>query len=184
MAIYNLLHYNIPVNEDLQFVFDTNIWLFLYSNIHEDREREINAYSKLFEEVIDNDHQIALPGLIISEFTNVLLRADYNLIKDLIGDDKYSFKKDYVKSNYYKNKVNEINYLIEEILNIDNVFKLNDNFENINLEKVKNNFNEIDWNDSFLLEIVKKYNYKLVSNDYDFTKVYNKEKDFDLIILK
>jgi hypothetical protein len=60
MAIFNLLQYKLKPNEDLKFIFDTNIWLYLYSNLHEDREREIAAYSKLLEEIIENDYEIFL----------------------------------------------------------------------------------------------------------------------------
>jgi len=183
MAIYNLLHYNIPKNSDLVYLFDTNIWLFLYSDLHEAREREINAYSKLFEEIIENDYRIALPSLIISEFTNVILRADFNSVKDLEIDD-YSFKKDYINSSNYKKKIGEINSLIDEILEIENVFKLEDDFQNLNISNVKENFNVIDWNDSYLLELVKKNDFILVSNDFDFIKIDKNVNQFNLIILK
>lgn len=180
MAIYNLLTYKLKSDNDLKFIFDTNIWLYLYSDIHEDREREIAAYSKLLEEVIENEYEIYISSGIISEFTNVLLRVDYNIIKADYSDD-YSFKKNYVGSTQYELKVQEIKKLISEMLSIDNIVKIDDSFSKVNINEVENRFNLIDWNDSYLIELAQQHNCIIVSNDKDFHKVHN--NNFTLIRL-
>lgn len=180
MAIFNLLRYKLEPNKDLKFIFDTNIWLYLYSHLHEDKVREISAYSKLLEEIIDNEYEIFFPSFIMSEFTNVLLRADYNSIKDSI-DREFSFKRHYVGSDDYINKVDEINELLDQILSIENIVKINDEFSNINIGKIKDTFKKIDWNDSYLIELAKDKNSIIVTHDRDF-EILN-DQNIDLIRL-
>lgn len=180
MAIYNILRYKLGSNLDLKYILDTNIWLYLFSDLHEDKEREIAAYSNLLEEIIEKDYEILLPSFIISEFANVLLRADYKSIKDSL-DYEYSFKRNYVGSPDYLSKTKEITELIGQILSIDNIVKIDDDFSNINIDEVNSNFKSIDWNDSYLIELAKIKNSIIVTNDKDFDKVHS--GDFDLIRL-
>jgi predicted nucleic acid-binding protein len=180
MAIFNLLKYKLESNKELKFIVDTNIWLYLYSHLHEDKEREIAAYSNLLEEIIENEYEIFLPSLILSEFTNVLLRADYNYIKDSTSEE-FSFKKNYVGSANYLEKVKEIQELLEEILNIENIVKIDDEFSNINIEKIKNSFEKIDWNDSYLIQLAKIKGATIVTHDRDFDNV--QAEGFDVIRL-
>lgn len=180
MAIYNLLKYKMGSNLDLKYILDTNIWLYLFSHLHEDKEREIAAYSNLLEEIIEKDYQILVPSFILSEFANVLLRADYNSIKDSL-DSEYRYKRDYVGSPYYLSKTEEISQLLDQILNIENVLKVDDQFSNINIDNVKNNFNNIDWNDSYLIELAKIKKSIIVTHDSDFSKFHL--DDFDMIRL-
>ena len=180
MAIYNLLKYKPNKNSELKYIFDTNIWLYLFSDLHEDMEREISAYSNLLEEIIDNDYEILLPSFVLSEFANVLLRTDYNLIKDNLQSE-YRFKRDYVGSNDYLSKTQEITHLIDQILNIDNIVKIDDNFSNINIGNIKSNFKILDWNDAYLIELAKTKKSIIVSHDSDFSKFHS--DDFDMIRL-
>lgn len=180
MAIYNLLKYKLDVNADFTYIFDTNIWLYLLSDLHENMEREIAAYSNLLAEIIEKEYKIFLPSTILSEFTNVLLRADYNSIKDN-SKDNYSFKKNYVGSAEYLARTEEITELIGQILAIDNLVKIDDNFHKINIDLVNNNFKTIDWNDSYLIELAKINNSFIVTHDRDFDKIHS--DDFNIIRL-
>lgn len=172
MAIYNLLRYKIEPNKDLNFIIDTNIWLYLYSDLHEDKEREISAYSNLLGEIIENEYEILITSSIVSEFTNVLLRADYNIIKDQKTED-FSFKKHYVGSDLYLNKIKEINDLIDQILEIENVKRINDNFPKTNISNLQQRFEKVDWNDSFIVELAKITNSIIVTHDKDFEKIHD-----------
>lgn len=180
MAIYNLLRYKLDTNTDFTYIFDTNIWLYLFSDLHENMEREIAAYSNLLAEIIEKEYEILLPSFILSEFANVLLRADYNLIKDSL-ESEYRFKRDYVGSNHYLSKTKEITSLIDQILSIDNIIKIDDDFSNINVNNIKNNFNHLDWNDSYLIELAKIKNSTIVSHDSDFSKFHS--NDFNMVRL-
>ncbi|RED25039.1 PIN domain-containing protein [Flavobacterium cutihirudinis] len=180
MAIYDLLRYRLSSDLDLSYILDTNIWLYLYSNLHEDKEREISAYSNLLNEIIEKEQQIFLPSFILSEFTNVLLRADYNSIRDTV-DYEYKFKKHYVGSEDYLSKTNEIKDFIDQILSIDNIIKIDDEFSSIDIDNIKNDFINIDWNDAYLVELAKIKNSIIVTNDRDFDKVHT--GDFDIVRL-
>lgn len=180
MAIYNLLKYKMESNKNLHFIIDTNIWLYLYSDLHEDKVREISAYSNLLDEIIEKDYEILIPSCIISEFTNVLLRADYNSIKDGESED-FSFKKHYVGSDSYLSKIKEINDLIDLILEIENVKKISDKFSNTNISNLQQRFEKIDWNDSFIVELAKETNSIIVTHDKDFEKIH--DNTFNIIRL-
>lgn len=176
MAIFNLLHYKLPNNFDKKVVFDTNIWLLLYSELHQTKEREIAAYSNFFDQIIEQDIEIIITSNIISEISNVLLRADFNSKSDVNGWG--NFKKDYVGNEHYQEKVSEINSIIESILLTDNIIKIDDGFSDLDVENVNDKFKLVDWNDAYLYELSKKNNFTILSHDRDFKKL-----DFTLIDL-
>lgn len=170
MAIHNINNYELKAGKSI--LVDTNIWLLLYANLHEsDRKKDIESYANFFEKAITRNSTFYITSGILSEFSNVLLRADFNYLKQNEANKMNSFKKDYVGSEAYAKKVLEIGAYIKSILKIDQVEKINCSFRDINLEQLKHRFNLIDWNDAYLIELSKLTNALILTDDNDFKLV-------------
>ena len=167
MAIYNINDFEVKSNKT--FIFDANIWLYLFSPLHEKAQKEIKAYSKFLESTISRNCTIYITSSIISEIANVILRSEYKFIQEREGK-QISYKHEFIGSQKYVETMNSINTIISIILNIENVEKINDQFNGINIDSIINNTKIIDWNDSYLIELAQNLNSIIVTNDKDFFK--------------
>lgn len=154
-----------------QFFFDTNIWILLFGTVADVETKEQKVYSKFLEDLLTKDKPIFITSGVISEFSNVLLRRDYNQWAPKSGFPNPKFKDNYVGSSEYKNSVQSINSLVKNILSLPNVVKIPDDFNAIDTENVLNAFFIVDYNDSYIAELSLMKNFKIVTNDKDFQKL-------------
>lgn len=154
-----------------QFFFDTNIWILLFGTVADVETKEQKVYSKFLEDLLTKDKPIFITSGVISEFSNVLLRRDYNQWAPKSGFPNPKFKDNYVGSSEYKNSVQSINSLVKNILSLPNVVKIPDDFNAIDTENVLNTFFIVDYNDSYIAELSLMKNFKIVTNDKDFQKL-------------
>lgn len=170
MATINIRDFKVGFTD--QFFFDTNIWILLYGTVANFQLKDQKSYSKLLEELLSRDISISITSGVISEFANVILKRDFNQwVKNnkLVEQD---FKRNFVGTNNYKNSVELITRNISSILKLPNIIKIPDNFNSQDLEIVLKNFELVDFNDAYIYEIAKSNNYKIVTNDKDFQKIY------------
>lgn len=165
MAKINPSNYKIKYSDT--FFFDTNIWILLFGTIANTQKKEQKLYSNLFEEILIKEKSIYITTLVISEFTNVLLRKDYKEWIHQNSPVNYDYKKDFVGTDYYKNSITTIKILINKIINLPNIIKVSDSLNSLDFESILNSFEKIDFNDSVFIELCKKNNYIIVSNDKD-----------------
>lgn len=155
-----------------QFFFDTNIWLLLFGTVASMNKNDQKEYSALFNEILQKNKPIYITSMIISEFANVMLKRDY---KQWIAANKLvhsDYKKDFVGTKDYSDSVDTITILINKILNLAVV--VGDNFNALDRNLIFDNFKTVDFNDSYILELAKINNYKLITNDSDYLKLTTK----------
>lgn len=155
------------------YFFDCNIWLFNFCPIGNYSQNQQQAYSSFLNDVKANRATIFVNSLVLSEFANRYLRLDFNRwVKSpdcQIANPE--FKKDYISSERYTLLTGNVKSAISNILRL--VEKTSDDFHRIgnDLNGVFNNFEYIDFNDSYYYEFCKKNNFILVSDDQDFKKI-------------
>lgn len=154
------------INSDLYF-FDTNIWLLLFGTIADFQKNQQKKYSEFFAEVLGKEIPIYITSLVFSEFSNVLLRRDFNRWQKTNSFIEKDFKKDFVGTDEYKNSVNLIKIQLNKILSLPNLMRIGDSFHIIDFDDILQNFELIDFNDCYYAEICKSFNYILVTNDKD-----------------
>ena len=93
MAKISIDSHSIGFNDS--YFFDTNIWLLLYGTVADFQKSEQSKYSKLFSNIIEKNKPIYITSLVCSEFSNVLLRRDFNLWKEKNSFYDKNFKKDF-----------------------------------------------------------------------------------------
>lgn len=164
--IKNIKSYHI--SSDDNFFFDNNIWMFLFcpTVTHIKKQKQ---YSSFFSSAISSKACIWINSLVLSEFCNSWLRIEFNKWKKLPANlTRCDYKKDFVKSSKYNDTILEIQEIIPEILKYSE--RGSDNFNAIEIENVINELSECDFNDSYYLELARKNNYKIVTDDADFFK--------------
>jgi len=154
-----------------KFFFDTNIWLLLYGTIADFQKSDQKAYSSLFSEILIKKSALYTSSLILSEFANVLLRKDFKQWVDkgkLINQD---FKRDFVGTSQYKKSVSVVTNLINKILALPSLVPISDDFSSIDKKSILKRFETVDFNDSYISELVERSKTILVTNDKDFLKI-------------
>ena len=125
------------------YFFDTNIWLLLYGTVADFQKSEQSKYSKLFSNIIEKNKPIYITSLVCSEFSNVLLRRDFNLWKEKNSFYDKNFKKDFVGTDIYKKSVYSIKIQMNKILSLPNLIKIGDSFHILNFDNIFKNFNKV-----------------------------------------
>lgn len=154
-----------------QYFFDTNIWMLLFCPLGNIRKDKQEKASKLLSYIISADATIIITSLILSEFSNAYLRLAFEQWRKNPENVSGKFKSDYfISKDAFNNRMAVIS-AINNILNIRTVQKFPDNFNNINLSNLLRNYEMIDYNDCFIVEICNKNLWTLITDDKDFEKI-------------
>ena len=168
MALLKIQSYQPKITDS--FLFDNNVWVFLFGPISNvDKQKQI-IYSAFLKEVRQRKCAIFINSLILSEFCNYWLRLEFNLWKKQFGVQK-EIKRDFKPTQKYLDTVSEIKNAIKSILS--STERGTDNFNNINLDNIFDNFGSCDFNDSYYIELAQTNNWKIVTDDADFLNYSN-----------
>jgi len=140
-----------PASMDIYF-FDNNIWMYIFCPLGNYNKTRQKAYSSFLQSVKTVGATIFINSLILSEFSNAYLKMDFDLWKGKIGDLTLKYKRDYIGTQSYKDTVEEIKLHITSIMKFCE--RSSDNFNAVNLGNVLNHLSEIDFNDSYYIELV------------------------------
>jgi len=166
------LHLNFSTN----LFFDTNIWLFLFGSIASYEEKRQKHYSRLFYDAVQKNCSIYITSMVMSEFANVILRREFNKWKKDTGNHAAQYKKDFVGTEAYEEKTELVKNQLNKILNLPNILRAPDSFNNINISSIFSNFGLADFNDAYINELVSSNDLILVTDDGDFEKIYRGKK--------
>ena len=149
------------------FFFDNNIWMFLFCPLASYQEKKQKYYSSFLQEINTSQSTIFICSLVLSEFANRYLRMDYEQWKE--ENQKYDIDfKQFIGTPRYKETVIEVQASINKIMKFCE--KSSDNFNAIDINNVTKHLTEIDFNDSYYIELAKKGNWKIVTDDRDFVR--------------
>jgi predicted nucleic acid-binding protein len=129
----------------------------------------IRTYANVFNNAIRNNACIFLPSIFISEFINAYIRAEYKryLHCNGLNATSFDFKKKYKKLQDYIITVQDVSNIVNNQL-LSMCYKLDDNFSTIDITNIFENEPNFDFNDRYYIELAKKNNLKIVTNDADF----------------
>jgi len=157
----------IPKSQDI-FFFDNNIWMYLFCPLGNYNKSHQKQYSIFLQCVRTSHSTVFINSMVLSEFANRYLRMDFEQWKKDPGNYYAEFKKDYVGSLRYISIIDEIKIQINQIMKFCE--KTSDNFNAIDLKNVFNHFRQIDFNDSYYIELAKLSKWKIVTDDQDFIR--------------
>lgn len=165
-----------PKSSDI-FFFDNNVWMYLFCPLGDYNKSKQKLYTAFLKNIKISGSTVFINSLVISEFANSYLRLDFKRWIEEIGFTNAKYKNDFVGTDRYKETVNEITNQINQILRISS--KCTDNFNAIDIDRVFELMPEIDFNDSYYIELAKMQNWKIVTDDRDFKKF----PELDLVII-
>lgn len=156
----------IPKASD-KFFFDNNIWMYLYCPIGSYNKYSVKIYSDFFDKILQSRATIFVSSLILSEFYNSYSRLDFNIWKN---NEKKDYKKDFRPTQrYIETSEIIVNTIESRILGIAE--RIDDDFSSIQIDEINRKCNDLDFNDSYYIELSKKCACKIVTNDRDFLKI-------------
>lgn len=170
------------INEEDIFIVDTSVWIMLLNiSLLPASENVVESYSNFIEKIKENGNKIVILVMGISELFNRYMKSSGNLylnLNNIKGPDAY--KKYYRSSSEYeKNKKFIINNIQDNILTLVEI--VGDNANELNIGKLLDkNRKNYDFNDNYFACFAEKFNYKLITYDYDFVKNYQ-DCDFTVI---
>lgn len=162
--IYNLESYSFSSGE--QVLVDANIWIYLFPAPSDPNQRFGKQYSSAFSALIKSKAEPILDPMILSEYLNRYCRIEWE------GNykSKYPKFKDFRNSSDFSVVALSVKTYASEILDCCKIHSIPAN--EIDLVHALADFTngDIDFNDAVLVDICKKRNLKLMTNDGDFQK--------------
>lgn len=129
------------------------------------------VYSSFFLKLQMRSVKVAINSMLVSEYSNVVLRIGFKEWKEKNQWTSAEFKKDYVGTNDFKDKVKQVKIQLRQMISRSERFS--DDFNALNLDNVLTSFDAIDFNDAYFLHYAKHKGYKIVTRDKDFLKLKN-----------
>lgn len=161
--VFDMHSYEIKSNKT--YFFDNNIWMFLFcpiGNINKVKQQKIASF---LSNLITRNCSIITNGLIISEFSNAYLKLDFDLFKK-DGNIAAKFKKDYFPTQKCFNTRLAIVSSLKQIEKVS--MKYSDQYNSVSIENIYKKYLQLDFNDSYFLELCESNGWILVTDDKDF----------------
>lgn len=161
---YDLKSYSFSQGEEV--LVDTNIWLYLFPAPGNPLEKFASQYSSAFLGLVNAQAQPVLDPVVLSEYLNRYCRIEY----DGRYKKQYSTFKQFRQAAEFLSVASSAKAFASKILNFCRVHSLPAN--ELDLNRALNDFaaGEADFNDVLLIDICKKRNLKLMTNDADFQR--------------
>ena len=159
---YDLSSYSFSSKE--QILVDTNIWLYLFPAPGNPQQRFTNQYSRAFSNLVSAQAQPILDPMVLSEYLNRYIRIEWG------GNYKsrYPRFKDFRNSQDFSAVASAAETFAKKILSFCQVHSISASELDLSAALADFSSGSVDFNDALLVDICKKRNLKLMTNDGDF----------------
>lgn len=159
---YDLSSYSFSSDE--QVLVDTNVWLYLFPAPTDPSNRFATQYSTAFSNLVSAQAQPVLDPMVLSEYLNRYIRIEWE------GNYKsrYSKFKDFRNSSDFSAIASAAETFAKRILSFCQIHSIPANELDLNQALSDFSTGGVDINDALLVDICKKRNLKLMTNDGDF----------------
>lgn len=154
------------------FIFDTNVWIFLFGPIASKDRQKQQTYSSLLSQILSRKAGLYVTSLVIAEYINSVLRICFKswIHEDYTNRKNADFKVDYRPTDHYLNSLEEVKDQVKEILKC--ALPRTDDFHRIDISNLLSNLDSnCDYNDAYLVKCCEEGNFKLVSDDKDMQNI-------------
>ncbi|OQX28998.1 MAG: twitching motility protein PilT [Spirochaeta sp. LUC14_002_19_P3] len=160
---YDLSSYSFSSNE--QVLVDTNVWLYLFpAPTGSLNSGFANQYATAFSKLVSAQAQPVLDPMVLSEYLNRYIRIEWE------GNYKTTYPKfkDFRTSEDFKTVASAAKTFAQKILSFCQLHSIPANELDLNQALAHFSAGGVDFNDALLVDICKKKNLKLMTNDGDF----------------
>lgn len=167
MEIIKVNHHN--PNRSFGYLFDTNVWLYIYGPVAGSNAKKQRIYSNLLNSILERKAVIFITSLVLSEYINRVLRIGFQQWKDN-GNYSADYKRDYRGTDDYKDNLADAIAQVEDILKITQ--RRPDDFNAMDINAILAAMSQSsDYNDSYLVKCCENANIKFVSDDRDIISI-------------
>lgn len=160
--VYDLASYSFSAGE--QILVDANVWLYLFPAPSKPNKPFANKYSAAFSRLMQAKGQPIIDHMVLSEYLNRYCRIEYE------GGFKgsYTTYKGFRKSPDFQKVSSAAKTFVTKILSTCQSHTVA--AHELDLNKAVADFESgiLDFNDALFVDICKKRNLKLMTNDGDF----------------
>lgn len=159
---HDLAYYSFASGE--QILIDTNIWLYLFPAPGNPHRLFAQQYSTAFSRLISAQAQPVLDPMVLSEYLNRYCRIEWE------GNfrNQYPTFKQFRESADFHAVASSAQTFAGRILNFCQIHSVSP--DELDLNQALSDFvsGQVDFNDALLIDLCKKRNLKLMTNDADF----------------
>ncbi len=167
MAICKISNYAVGPTEE--FFFDTNIWMFIFAPLAGAKPNKQRAYSWLLGEIVSRGATIWINSQVVAEYVNRCLRMEFEEWKKRTMNFSANFKNDFRTTPDYESTLKDTKSQVLAILQKST--KYPDDFHTIDVDFIISSMGKsLDYGDAIIVDLCKRKNYKLVTDDSDITK--------------
>lgn len=167
MATYKISDYT--VGPDEEFFFDTNIWMFIFAPLAGAKPYKQKAYSKLLRDIVSRGATIWINSQVIAEYINRCLRMEFEKWKKRSQSYTADFKNNFRSTSDYASTLQDTKSQVSAIL--QKATRYPDDFHMIDVNAIISSMgNSLDYGDAIIVDLCKRKNFKLVTDDSDITE--------------
>lgn len=159
---YDLASYSFASGE--QILVDTNIWLYLFPAPGNPQQPFAHQYSTAFSRLVSAKAKPVLDPMVLSEYLNRYCRIEWE------GNFKSQYQtfKRFRQSADFRAVVSSAHTFASKILSFCQIHSIPANELDLNQALTDFKSGQVDFNDALLVDVCKKRNMKLMTNDADF----------------
>ncbi len=169
MKVDNLRAHKVsPMNS---YLFDTNVWIYIYGPIAGSERKKQVAYSGLLREIIDRGAGLAITSMVLSEYINRVLRIGFAQWKLRTGNENADYKRDFRPTQDFKDALADVKAQVKDILSTVTM-RRPDDFNSMDVDRmVQSMSSSADYNDIYLVRCCEKGMMCIVSDDRDIAEI-------------
>ncbi len=160
--VYDLSSYSFSSDE--QVLVDTNIWLYLFPAPGNPPYNFAQQYSTAFTKLVSAKAQPVLDPMVLSEYLNRYIRIEW----EGYYRSHYRKFKEFRNSTDFSTIVSAAEIFAKKILSCCRIHSIAASELDLNQALTDFSTGGVDFNDGLLIDICKKRNLTLMTNDSDF----------------
>lgn len=163
--------------KDENVIIDTNILIRIFTPYNVGYLSTEKIYDTIWSKLKKSECRMIISAIQISEFINRCIRIEFSLYQKSINDFSVDYKKDYRSTEDYKEKMDDILSIVKDDI-IPNFTFVDDGFSGMKNSDIFGLGFSYDFNDALLVEIARKYDATMVTDDSDYG---NYKLDFPIV---
>lgn len=153
------------------YMFDTNVWLYIYGPMAGAEKKKQGLYASLLREIADRNAGLFITSMVLSEYINRVLRMSFELWKRNSGNFTADYKRDYRGTEDFKDSLADIKAQVKEIMS-NCMANASDDFNSLEVNAIIDSMsNTADFNDVYLVSLCESRKWCFVSDDKDIQNI-------------
>lgn len=170
MAVIDIATYK--PKQDERYFMDCNVWMYMFYTNGGYAADLVYSYSRLAAQIINLKATIYVTDLLISEFTNTYIQAEFHRLASLKGwnHSKRFFKQNFKNTQEYSDILKEIRIIINRQL-LPITTPIDSDFIGADIDAMFDDPATFDFNDRYYSMEMRKRRACIITNDADFSDV-------------